>query len=342
MSILVSETPRGMSHYHTVKQVKEDLNCLVAVLWKALFSLEENFPKADESRSKQKERATSNEECAWICQQWRAITTVAAPCLREYAVSFLIKRLTWAGDSLGLAHIFCLTLLRHFSKNLVITMMRKVILLFDFLYIKRNVCFYVCVWARERGQEWDKQRLHPVCEIRNTNTSDLKQAYHIQPLRAIRKASTPLRSGSDTLCLKPSPFTASKHTHVGDKANGAPANGPHEEYERERSISIVGNQGPARGHKNQRRGCAVVSEPVCLLSDCCHTHIEPSINTHWPFPLRFPGLYALNAHVLIADGHVRSQVEPLKMWPRGKGHPLMSKSFFFPFVGREGVRKCAH
>ena len=32
MSILVSETPRGMSHYHTVKQVKEDLNCSVAVL----------------------------------------------------------------------------------------------------------------------------------------------------------------------------------------------------------------------------------------------------------------------------------------------------------------------
>jgi len=31
-SILVSETPRGMSHYHTVKQVKEDLNCSVAVL----------------------------------------------------------------------------------------------------------------------------------------------------------------------------------------------------------------------------------------------------------------------------------------------------------------------
>lgn len=40
--------------------------------------------------------------------------------------------------------------------------------------------------------------------------------------------------------------------------------------------------------------------------------------------------------VLIADGHVRSQVEPLKMWPRGKGHPLMSKSFFSPLLaGRE-------
>lgn len=31
-SILVSETPRGMPRYHTVKQVKEDLNCPVAVL----------------------------------------------------------------------------------------------------------------------------------------------------------------------------------------------------------------------------------------------------------------------------------------------------------------------
>lgn len=40
--------------------------------------------------------------------------------------------------------------------------------------------------------------------------------------------------------------------------------------------------------------------------------------------------------VLIADGHVRSQVEPLKMWPRGKGHPLMSRSFFSPLLaGRE-------
>lgn len=32
MSTLVSETPRGMPRYHTVKRVKEELNCPVAVL----------------------------------------------------------------------------------------------------------------------------------------------------------------------------------------------------------------------------------------------------------------------------------------------------------------------
>lgn len=113
MSILVSETPRGMSHYHTVKQVKEDLNCLVAVLWKALFFLGRKLSKSRRAEVEAEgERATSNEECAWICQQWRAITTVAAPCLREYAVSFLIKRLTGAGESLGLARIF-----RFFQKS---------------------------------------------------------------------------------------------------------------------------------------------------------------------------------------------------------------------------------
>lgn len=57
--------------------------------------------------------------------------------------------------------------------------------------------------------------------------------------------------------------------------------------------------------------------------------MQPSINTRWPLP-RFQALRALNTHVLIADGHVRSQVEPLKMWPRDKGHPLMSKSFTPP------------
>lgn len=98
-----------MSHYNTVKQVKEDLNHSVTVLQKAPFCSEENFPKAEKSRLKQKEWATSNEERAWICQRWRAITTVAVPCLREYAVSFLIKTLTWAGRSLGEAHMFSST-----------------------------------------------------------------------------------------------------------------------------------------------------------------------------------------------------------------------------------------
>lgn len=43
-----------------------------------------------------------------------------------------------------------------------------------------------------------------------------------------KKASTPLRSDSDTLRLKPFAFfspAVSKHTHVGDKANGAPGPG---------------------------------------------------------------------------------------------------------------------
>lgn len=102
------------------------------------------------------------------------------------------------------------------------------------------------------------------------------------------------------------------------------------------------HRGPELRQGNHRRACAVVSEPVCLLSDCCHTHIKVSINPpSQPFSF-LAGLYALNAHVLIADGHVRSQVEPLKMWPEGKGHPLMSKSFFPPFVGGEAARKCAH
>lgn len=82
----------------------------------------------------------------------------------------------------------------------------------------------------------------------------------------------------------------------------------------------------------------LVKLSVCCQTPVTHTQSKASINT----PRLLPGLYALNAHVLIADGHVRSQVEPLKMWPGAKGHPLMSKSFFPPFVGREEVRKCAH
>lgn len=100
--ILVSAAQRGTSHYHTVKPVKEDFNCLVAVLWKAKFSLEKKqLPKADKQRLKQEERATSNEGSTWICQQWRAITVVAAPSLWEYAVSFVIKGLTCTGESSG-------------------------------------------------------------------------------------------------------------------------------------------------------------------------------------------------------------------------------------------------
>lgn len=93
-------------------------------------------------------------------------------------------------------------------------------------------------------------------------------------------------------------------------------------------------------------GGAAVNLSVSCQIAVTHTSSQASIHTGHPPPRppipNFQALHALNAHVLIADGHVRSQVEPLKMWPGGKGHPLMSKSFFTPFVGREGARKCAH
>lgn len=76
--------------------------------------------------------------------------------------------------------------------------------------IRTSMSACVC-FGRKAKSETNSICLFASC-LRNKKTSDLKQAYHIQPLQAIRKALTPLRTDSDTRCLNPSPFAMGKHT----------------------------------------------------------------------------------------------------------------------------------
>lgn len=64
-SVIMSKTPRGTSHYHTVKQVKESLNCFVCCRLKggSVVSLEKKrLSKADELKLKQPHQKKSTHE----------------------------------------------------------------------------------------------------------------------------------------------------------------------------------------------------------------------------------------------------------------------------------------
>lgn len=185
---------------------------------------------------------------------------------------------------------------------------------------------------------------------------DLKQAGRVQLLRAIRKESTALRTGFDTHVFKR--FTSTTRVKGLDCERACAC-------VRARTCVTPGWQVTpgANGGLIRLRGSSVrlkdlplrPAEAVADLSVSCHIAVTHT-HSHTPSDRYAPGLLLLlllrpppgpnfqaythrNAHVLIADGHVRSQVEPLKMWPGAKGHPLMSKSFFTPFVGGEGAKE---
>lgn len=120
-----------------------------------------------------------------------------------------------------------------------------------------------------KGQEWDKQRMCVLCVKLETQThqilNKLTTSNFCEQLEKHQHHYVPtLTRYAYTLHL-----SQWVNTHIGDKASCKWATWEVRKSDPSPSWVTL----PRSVQRNHRRVCAVVSEPVCLLSDRCHTHI---------------------------------------------------------------------